>query len=638
MTVSRPGGLQAGTEIRLGGQLRTVVAVTGTAARLADVTGQVAEVPLARLLSNPGLELVTGTPAPLPPAGALEVLPAGTLERARWWEQHIVEVLSGLPPQAGPGQAARAEYDPLATTLRRRELAKVAELEASGHRVSLSTLQRLRLGYQREGLRALVDGRATRRTSPAGRIDPRVADAARQAIGEETDRSTGTVRRLERRTRKILEGAHGPDAPPMPSQRTFYRLVRQLAAGKHTFGSARTRRSLAKQPDGPFGTVSAARPGEWMQIDSTPLDVRVVLDDGLVDRVELTLMIDLATRSIPAAVLRPTTRAVDAAVLLARSLTPEPMRPGWSDALAMSRSVLPHRRLTAIDERLQHAAARPVIVPETIVCDHGMVYMSQTFRGACRAMGINFQPSHPGSPWEKGSVETSFSSVNTLFAQYVAGYVGSSVERRGKDAEQDAAWSMAGLQELLDEWIVACWQNRPHDGLRHPLTPGKALTPNEMYAALVESAGYVPVPLTADDYIELLPVTWRAVNSYGIKIRHRRYDCRALNPYRHQHSGVTARRRSRSASRHGITPARSLPAAAETRQQRPRSPRPWRPCSIRPGRDPAGPRRRRGTAGSRDGPVRLAKAPCPHRIRCQASPPPARDSLKTRKTTARPAR
>jgi len=425
VTVSRPGGLQAGTEIRLGGQLRTVVAVTGTAALLADVTGQVAEVPLARLLSDPGLELVTGTPAPLPAAGALEVLPAGTLERARWWEQHIVEVLSGLPPQAAAGQAARAEYDPSATTLRRRELAKVAELEASGHRVPLSTLQRLRLGYEREGLRALVDGRATRRTSPAGRIDPRVADAARQAIGEETDRSTGTVRRLERRTRKILEAAHGPDAPPMPSQRTFYRLVEQLAAGKHTFGSARARRSLAKQPDGPFGTVSAARPGEWMQIDSAPLDVRVVLDDGLVDRVELTLMIDLATRSIPAAVLRPTTRAVGAAVLLARSLTPEPMRPGWSDALAMSRSVLPHRRLTTIDERLQHAAARPVIVPETIVCDHGMVYMSQTFRSACRAMGINFQPSHPGSPWEKGSVETSFSAVNTLFAQYVAGYVGS---------------------------------------------------------------------------------------------------------------------------------------------------------------------------------------------------------------------
>ena len=68
--------------------------------------------------------------------------------------------------------------------------------------------------------------------------------------------------------------------------------------------------------------------------------------------------------------LSPTTKAVDAALLLARSLTPEPMRPGWSDALRMARSVLPHRQLVEIDERLEQAAARPVIVPETIVCDY----------------------------------------------------------------------------------------------------------------------------------------------------------------------------------------------------------------------------------------------------------------------------
>ena len=35
----------------------------------------------------------------------------------------------------------------------------------------------------------------------------------------------------------------------------------------------------------------------------------------------------------------------------------------------MSRSVLPYQRLLTIDERLEHAAARPVIIPETIVFD-----------------------------------------------------------------------------------------------------------------------------------------------------------------------------------------------------------------------------------------------------------------------------
>jgi len=62
---------------------------------------------------------------------------------------------------------------------------------------------------------------------------------------------------------------------------------------------------------------------------------------------------------------------------------------------------------------------------------------------------------------------------------------------------------MAELQALLDEWIVAVWQNCRHEGLRDPLTPGRALTPNERYAALVAVAGYVPVPLGPQDYIEL---------------------------------------------------------------------------------------------------------------------------------------
>ena len=268
---------------------------------------------------------------------------------------------------------------------------------------------------------------------PGGRVDSRVVEATRQAIAEETGRSTGTVARLRRRAEQLLaEATEAGDRPPMPPERTFYRLVARLSAGKHTFGSARTRRSLAKQPAGPFGTVTAARPGEWTEIDSTPLDVRVVLDDGTVDRVELTGLVDQATRTIAAAVLRPTTKAVDASLLLARALTPEPMRPGWADALRLTRSVLPHQSLTSIDARLEHAAARPVIVPETIVCDHGKAYLSATFRSACRSLGISLAPAHPDTPTDKPVIERTLGSVSTLFAQYVAGYAGRSTEHRGQ--------------------------------------------------------------------------------------------------------------------------------------------------------------------------------------------------------------
>jgi transposase InsO family protein len=544
VSVSRPPVLAAGEQVRFRGQVRSVTGLAGGMALLSGAGADLA-VPLAKLFADPGFAVVTaGRPAPLPPEGLLDGLPTAVTDRARWLESHLAEVVSGLPADAGPDAVPRPEYGPAATSLRQREIAKAAELRLAGHDVPLRTLQRLRRSYETDGVWGLVDHRFTRQPSVAGRVDERVVDAVRRAVAEETDRSTGTVDRLRRRTAQILAAEHGmaDPSPVMPSRATFYRLVARVSSGRHTFGSARTRRSLAKRPDGPFGTVTAVRPGEWMQIDSTPVDVRVVLDNGMIDRAELTWLIDCATRTIPAAVLRPSTKAVDAALLLARALTPEPMRPGWADALRMSRSVLPHRRLTAVDQRLEHAAARPVIVPETIVCDHGMVYMSQAFRSACRALGISFQPSHKGSPWEKGAVERSLGSVATLFAQYAAGYVGSSTEQRGRDAEQEAAWSITELQDLLDEWIVAVWQNRPHDGLRHPLMPGKALTPNEQYAALAETAGYVPVALSASDYIELLPVTWRTVNAYGIKISNRKYDCADLNPYRHQDSGVTARK------------------------------------------------------------------------------------------------
>jgi putative transposase len=189
--------------------------------------------------------------------------------------------------------------------------------------------------------------------------------------------------------------------------------------------------------------------------------------------------VDLATRSIPAAVLRPTTKSVDASLLLARTVTPEPMRPGWAEALQMSHSVLPHRRLLALDQRLEHAAARPVIAPETIVCDHGKAFISHNFRSACQRLGINFQPTHPQTPTEKPHIERTLESVATLFSQFVSGYLGRSAECRGRKVEDEPLWSLLELQELLDEWIVAVWHNRPHDGLRDPVTPGRAFTPNE---------------------------------------------------------------------------------------------------------------------------------------------------------------
>ena len=128
-----------------------------------------------------------------------------------------------------------------------------------------------------------------------------------------------------------------------------------------------------------------------------------------------------------------------------------------------------------------------------------------------------------------------------MFCQFVSGYLGRNPDRRGRGIDDQPLWSMLELQELLDEWLIACWQNHEHDGLRDPEHPGRAFTPNQKYAALVESAGYVPMALSGGDYIELLPARWRAVNAYGIKLDRRTYDGKALNPLRQQPSGVRER-------------------------------------------------------------------------------------------------
>jgi len=141
----------------------------------------------------------------------------------------------------------------------------------------------------------------------------------------------------------------------------------------------------------------------------------------------------------------------------------------------------------------------------------------------------------------KGIVERTFRSIGTLFSQHVAGYLGPNVTRRGTAAATEAVWSLPQLQELLDEWIVAGWQPRPHDGLRDPDAGRRVLSPNEMFAAAIAAAGYITMPLTGEDYLELLPVEWRTIGDHGVQIDYRHYDSPELGDYRHEVSGVVGK-------------------------------------------------------------------------------------------------
>lgn len=524
------------------GQTWQVVAQDGPQLALKElISGRIRKIGVAELLGDDSF--LPDAPDRLPQldsAAVLETLDPVARERVLFLRRHVVEVLTGQPPAELDDRdddapiAIRREYDSN-LPMKDRIAAKVSELAVAKTPVSYRTLERYIKAYRQDGMAGLVDGRMQRQSSPTGRIDPALVSLLEDAVKRQTNISTGTRSRVIKQV--SLEASQL--GLPLPSRSTLYRAVESLEKARHPFGDATTRRTQANRPDRTWGGQAPSRPGELTEVDSTPMDLMVIYPDGSTGRVDLTLMLDVATRTLCSAILRPVaTKSVDAAVLLARALTPLPMQPGWSRSVSFSRSILPVGMIEGDEEIRASVAAKPVIVPESITVDRGKVYVGSTFLNACERLQISVTKAAPRTPTDKPHVERVFAAINSGFTQYLAGYVGPNVVKRGAAPHAEAMWTLAEVQNLLDLWIVAVWQNKPHPGLRHPAMPKKDLTPNEAYAALASVAPTVNVALDRRDYIGLLPVTYRSIQGYGINFESLHYDHPALHPYRGVKSGL----------------------------------------------------------------------------------------------------
>ncbi|BBA95234.1 putative transposase [Actinacidiphila reveromycinica] len=531
--------LEPGAQVVFDGRTWQVGALVGATVRLVDEKGVTASVLATVLLADPGFEVVGVPRAGAPQWGLFQSVPLPAQERALAWQRHIREVETGLPGAPGDGGVPRPQYDPARWTLAQREQAEADELAGLGWtRVSRATVQKMRLDYRKQGLWGVVDKRSMRQTAGRGRGDERVAAAVLEALRLRRGRPKTSIRQIIELTEQILTRTHGPGQVKLPARSSLYRLVNALAdplarPGSPARTATATRRGPAPEP--------VLRPGERVQIATAGLEVTAVGDDGRAVAVEVTIALDLATRSLLAAGLCAQGGGpVDPGVLLAEMAVPHPVRATWPTALQMAHASVPYERLLAVDARLEAAAARPVMVPETLVVDGAGTTGSGAFMAACQTLGVSVQAAPPRRPGAKGAAERTLAALNTLFARHIAGPPGATGPR-GHGGVHQALWSVPQLQDLLDEWITACWQNRSHEDLRHPAISGAALSPNEMWGALVAWCGYVPLPLTGADYPELLPARWQAVTERGIRIGHRTYDHPCLDTHRGQPSPVASR-------------------------------------------------------------------------------------------------
>ena len=387
---------------------------------------------------------------------------------------------------------------------------------------SLETVRRKFHRYCAEGVIGLVDARHLNRGKRD--IDARIGAALSELGAQGTSRSSGTTSRTLDRLRWMLEEDYG-DAIDLPSERTLYRIIATHPTARKLNGSAKSRQVSANKPSRAFGVHGSLRPGEHVQIDSTVIDVPARLLDGRLNRAELTVIHDVSCRSILAGVVRAVaTNSADLAGVLARALTSYELRPPGAREQRERVAATWAGQFMIDQERLDRfRLAQPYIFPETITTDNGKIYRSEAFRRGCERAGISLIHASHETGTDKPHVESGFDAIKDGFVQYLEGFTGGSVERRGRDEPTHRALALSQLQELLEDWIAIEWQNRPHAGLSDPMLPGRSLTPNEMFRAYRRIAPELHVPFGVDEFIGFLPATTCTLQDYGINHRRRVY-------------------------------------------------------------------------------------------------------------------
>ncbi len=542
--------LAMGTWVCFGDERHQVVGQSGSEVHLRSAGGEWTAIYIAALMAAPGFRLLSESPVDLLPSkvdrGALlDGLAEDKAASVRDLEAHLNEIRTGYrsgdPERAEPGEP-RPAYDPrLNPRVSDRVKAKAAELG-----MGQTTVWRKLRRYREEQRNGLIDGRGAVVRDPLARADRRVLDAiiAQHRVGERED-STGGLDRFYRRLQDRLDHEHGPEVVTLPSTSTIARYIETLLPGQYTFGRATSRRSAAARPQRSYRPDEAVRPGQVVMIDATPLDVIAYDPIGdVTHKVHLVLAIDVATRTLLA--WRMTvgdTRAVDVVMLLNDAVTPEPMRPGWKQALAFRMLRLPITREVDLEERLELAAARPVIWPETILVDHAKVNLSDALREACLDLGINLGLARKANPTGKANIERAFGTVNEDFAKHVAGYKGSDTSSRGRLVDHAARWSLEDLEEFFAEYVVAIYQRRTHSGLVVPGFPELEMSPNQVYSLMVARYGYIVCPPAAHHYCKRLPIEYRVIRPEGVQRDYLIYDDPILGNYRRAISPVPGKGR-----------------------------------------------------------------------------------------------
>jgi transposase InsO family protein len=519
-----------GTRVMFDGEICQITEwMSGTAGTEVVLTGStsVCRMSLVALLRGDRAKLIPEGPGPEPddeddpPAVALLGLSEAEMQEVRKQAAHIREVLTGF--RSGSAQIAlpdepRTQYEPSLPLLERYD-AKAAELG-----IAKRTLRRHVRLYRESGEAGLASARSKGRSC----VDPRWTEAAEQIMLEHTFESKPSRAAVIFQTAKRLERLLGPDAVDQPSRPTAYRELQRLEKQHQTFsGTTKRNRDIAERPKRRYGKLRPSRPGEYVILDTTPLDV-FALDPKTLQwvRAELTVAMDWYTRCVVALRLTPaSTKAVDAAAVMYQIMRPKPASESWPTYATWPEHGMPREILIDPDQcdRSGQPTASPSLNPESIVIDHGKIYLSEHLTSVCQRLGISIQPVRIRVGRDKGPLERFFRTIRESLLQYLPGYKGPDINARGLDVEDHAFFYIDQLEAIVREWVATVYHHRKHDALLDPGMPAARITPAQMFSHGIARAGYLEVPRDPQLAYEFLKVEARTIQHYGIQRERLKY-------------------------------------------------------------------------------------------------------------------
>lgn len=531
-----------GTRLVYDGELYTVAGLDADSVLLRGQSGRSMRIRTATLLADPATRILGAREDPPtavgPVLGDLNDAELGQLDHRLG---HVREVLtgyvSGYAETAAVGEP-RPAYAP-SVPLLDRYAAKAAELG-----IGRRTLQRWVAAYGESGPAGLVDGRSTRTADILSGVDERWLAMCRIVLDEHIEASRPTKNLILARVAARLEAEYGPGTVTPPGVKKARKVLTELARGTNAFtGSTKGKRSIANRPDGVYGRLQATRPGEYLLLDTTPLDVFAMEPLTLRwVRLELTIAMDLYSRAIVGLRLAPvSTKAVDAAIVLFETLRPASRRSTGGGLLPYAG--LPDMVVIDAGQAQFGASAVPIaglpeVAAETVVVDHGKIYLSRHVMSVCERLGISIQPARPLTPTDKAAVERFFRTLREGLLAALPGYKGPDIHSRGVDPEGCTYFFVDELEQVIREWI-GIYHHRAHRGLVVPQVPGLNLSPMEMFDTGLARAGRLRIPIHPGLVFDFLPTAWRTVQHYGVEIHGLRYNGPALKDCRNRTSPFT---------------------------------------------------------------------------------------------------